>query len=264
MNTNMMAYMETGKGYPVLLGHSYLFDKNMWAPQTEFLSARYRIIVPDLWGHGESPALPANVHNLTDMARDHLRLMDHLGIEEFAVVGLSVGGMWGAELAALAPERVRALILMDSYMGSETPEEQQKYMGMLDAVEIAGAITSPLLEYIVSQFYSAYASVEDKEALARYLSGLPASVLRESIVPTGRMIFGRPDRMDVLDRICCPVLVAHGAFDQPRPPEEGLKMAERLGCDFSLIPDSGHISNRENPSFVTALMEDFLDCHFAN
>lgn len=259
MTTNMMTYLDTGQGFPVLLGHSYLFDKSMWAPQTDFLSARYRLVVPDLWGHGESPALPPDEHNLTDLARDYLRLMDQLGIGEFAVAGLSVGGMWAAELAALAPDRVRALILMDSYMGSETPEEQQKYAGMLDAVEKAGAITSPLLEFIVAQFYSANAAAEDTETLTRHLSGLPASVLRESIVPAGRMIFDRPDRQDALDRIRCPVLVAHGALDLPRPPEEGQKMAERLGCNFRLIPDAGHISNRENPAFVNALMGEFFD-----
>ena len=261
MTTNMMTYLDTEKGYPVLLGHSYLFDKSMWAPQTAFLSARYRLIVPDLWGHGESPALPSDIHNLTDLARDHLRLMDQLGIGEFAVAGLSIGGMWAAELAALAPDRVRALILMDSYMGSETPAEQQKYADMLETVESAGAIPPPLAEYIVSQMYSVNATAEDTDVLTRTLSDLPTSVLRESIVPVGRMIFDRPDRMNVLDRICCPVLVAHGKLDLPRPPEEGRKMAEKLSCHFSLIPDAGHISNRENPAFVNALMGDFLDCN---
>lgn len=212
-------------------------------------------------GGTESRQRSPDVHKLTDLARDHLRLMDHLGIGEFAVAGLSVGGMWAAELAALAPARVRALILMDSYTGSEAPEEQQKYAGMLDAVERAGTITSPLLEYIVSQFYSTNAAAEDTELLTRHLSGLPASVLRESIVPVGRMIFDRPDRMDVLDRIRCPVLVAHGERDLPRPPAEGRKMAEKLGCDFSLIPDAGHISNREKPAFVNALMGEFFDWH---
>ena len=99
----------------MLLGHSYLFDLNMWAPQFEALAKRYRLIVPDLWGHGDSPALPAGRNSLSDIAADHLALMDHLDIEEFGIVGLSVGGMWGAELAALAPERVKVLALMDSY-----------------------------------------------------------------------------------------------------------------------------------------------------
>ena len=256
-----MRYTDTGGGFPILMGHSFIFNKEMWFPQVQHLSARYRLILPDLWGHGESPALSSGVYNLKHLARDHLNLMDMLGIEEFAVAGLSVGGMWGAELAALAPDRVRALILMDSYIGSETPDELQKYAGMLDAVERAGAITSPLLEYIVSQFYSANATAEDKEALTQHLADMSANVLRESIVPAGRMIFGRPDRLEILDLIHCPVLIAHGEYDLPRPPEEGRKMAEGLRCDFSLIPNAGHISNRENPTFVNTMMVDFFALH---
>lgn len=261
MTNNMMTYLDTGKGFPVLLGHSYLFDKSMWDPQIAFLSARYRLIASDLWGHGESPALPSYVHNLTDLAREHLRLMDLLGIGSFAIAGLSVGGMWAAELAALAPDRVRALILMDSYIGSETAEEEQKYVGMLDTVERVGGITSQLTDYIVSQMHSVNAAAEDTVALTRSLSCLTPSVLRESIVPMGRMIFSRPDRMDILQRICCPVLIAHGEKDLPRPPKEGQKMADKLGCDFSLIPNAGHISNLENPAFVNALMGQFFDRH---
>ena len=98
-------YLDVGSGFPLLLGHSYLFDLNMWAPQFEALAKRYRLIVPDLWGHGDSPALPPGRNSLSDIAADHLALMDRLDIEEFGIVGLSVGGMWGAELAALAPER---------------------------------------------------------------------------------------------------------------------------------------------------------------
>lgn len=43
-------YLDVGSGFPLLLGHSYLFDLNMWAPQFEALAKRYRLIVPDLWG----------------------------------------------------------------------------------------------------------------------------------------------------------------------------------------------------------------------
>lgn len=62
--------------------------------------------------------------------------MDELKITEFAVVGLSVGGMWGAELAVLAPERVKALMLFDTYLGDETDEAQGSYMTMLNAVDV--------------------------------------------------------------------------------------------------------------------------------
>lgn len=254
-----MYFSEKGCGYPVLMGHSYLFDSRMWQPQTEILSRHYRVITPDLWGHGASPELPADVKSVHDMARDHLQLMDMLGIDKFAIVGLSVGGMWGAELAAMAPNRVEALVMMDSYVGSELPEEKQKYIEMLDAVEASGSIRSPLLEYIVSRFFSATVPMAEKERLSYYLASLSPSVLRNSIVPVGRMIFGRPDRMDILDRIHCPVLVAHGEDDLPRPLDEGREMAERLGCRFVLIPGAGHISNIENPDFVNKMLSYFLE-----
>ncbi|MDA6077685.1 hypothetical protein O0544_19320 [Edwardsiella anguillarum] len=53
-----MYYEDHGSGFPLVLGHSYLFDADMWRPQIEALSARYRVIVPELWGHGRSAALP--------------------------------------------------------------------------------------------------------------------------------------------------------------------------------------------------------------
>lgn len=258
---NVMPFIEKGEGFPVLLGHSYLFDRDMWSPQIDVLAKRYRVIAPNLWGHGDASALPSTVGNLQDLARDNLKLMDSLGIDKFAVVGLSVGGMWGAELAAIAPERVSALVLMDTYLGSETAEEKQKYFQMLDAVGAAGAIVSPLLEYVVAQFYSQYASQEDIGKLKQSLSALPATTLRESIVPVGKMIFGRPDRMAILDSITCPCHVATGELDLPRPPREGQEMAQRLGCEFTAIPQAGHISNREKPDVVNAMLLNFLAKH---
>lgn len=253
-----LSYIDSGSGLPVLLGHSYLFDKTMWSPQMTALAKQFRVIVPDLWGHGESPALPAGKSTMADLAADHLQIMDALGIEEFAIVGLSVGGMWGAELAAMAPERVKALMLIDTFVGSETDEAREKYFAMLNAIDAAGTLPPPLLEYVVSQFYSHNADPSDVQALKARLGTLSAEQLRESIVPLGKLIFGRPDRMAMLEKISCPVQVATGELDLPRPPLEGQLMAEKVGCEFSLIPSAAHISNRENPEFVTPLIIDFL------
>lgn len=257
-HNDSMAFTDIGSGFPVLMGHSYLFDRSMWSTQIDQLSKTYRLIIPDLWGHGESPALPESVQTISDLAADHLALMDQLNITDFAVVGLSVGGMWGAELAALAPDRVKALMLFDTYSGSETPQAWQSYLNMLNAVEAAGVIESPIHEYIVTQFYSINAMMEDINNLHAHLSSLTAENLRTSIIPLGKIIFGRSDRMTIFSDIKCPVHIATGAFDLPRPPEEGLLMADKIGCEFTLIPRAGHISNRENPEFVTALIRKFI------
>ncbi|BBP52187.1 hypothetical protein PHLH3_18130 [Pseudomonas sp. St386] len=88
-------YLDQGQGPVVLLGSSYLWDHTMWAPQIEVLSQHYRVIALDLWGHGQSGRLPEGMTSLDDLARQALALMDHLGIDCFNLLGLSVGGMWG-------------------------------------------------------------------------------------------------------------------------------------------------------------------------
>lgn len=70
-------------------------------------------------------------------------LLDALKIDRCAVVGLSVGGMWGAELALREPERVSALIMLDTDLGAEPEATRQRYFQMLDAIAALGAIPAP-------------------------------------------------------------------------------------------------------------------------
>jgi pimeloyl-ACP methyl ester carboxylesterase len=107
-------YLDCGAGFPVLFGGSYLWNAVMWAPQVEGLSSRYRCIVPELWGHGKSGAIPEVPYSRSKLAGDMRGLVDALGLEQFAIVGLSVGGIWGIEMALACPARVRALVLMDT------------------------------------------------------------------------------------------------------------------------------------------------------
>lgn len=94
------------------------------------------------------------------------------------------------------------------------------------------------------------------------LTAFTAEQLRQSIVPLGRVIFGRPDTSARLaDLDSASTLLMCGALDTARPPEETLRMAEIIGCNHVLIPDAGHISNLENPSFVTETLLDWLGQH---
>ena len=126
-----MAYLDEGQGPVLLFGHSYLWDSAMWAPQVEALKGSYRCIVPELWGHGDSDVLPDGGCTLATLARDHLALLDALGIDECVLVGLSIGGMWGVELARMAPARLKGLVLMDTFVGWEPQIPCERYLGML-------------------------------------------------------------------------------------------------------------------------------------
>ncbi|MFK3824515.1 alpha/beta fold hydrolase [Pseudomonas yamanorum] len=254
-------YLDQGTGPAVLLGSSYLWDSQMWAPQIEALSQQYRVIVPELWGHGESGPLPANTASLDDLARQHLALLDHLDIAQVNLVGLSVGGMWGARLALLAPERVNSLVLMDTHLGAEPEATRQYYFSLFKMIEDAGAIPEPLLDVVAPIFFRP--GIDRESALYQdfrnALKVFPKERLLQSIVPLGRIIFSRTDVLEQLSRLDTDTtLVMCGEQDKPRPPAESEEMATLIGCTLTLIPDAGHISSRENPDFVNEALLTFL------
>jgi len=256
-----MNVLDIGQGEAVMLGHSYLWDADMWQPQIEALSKQYRVIVPELWGHGSSDALPAGTAGMADLASQHLAVMDALGIARCAVIGLSVGGMWGAEMALIAPDRVSALALVATSLAAEPQASHAQYFAMLDIVEAAASLPEGVRNAIVPLFFSPEAPARRPDLIARFEQSLrdwPSGSLVDSVVPLGRIIFGRRDALADLPRINCPCLVVTGEGDRARPPIEGARMAELLDAPFVAIPGAGHIASLEAPDAVTDVLERFL------
>lgn len=257
-------YIDQGTGPAVLLAGSYLWDQAMWAPQIAALAADYRVIALDLWGHGESGPLPQGTTSLDDIARQAQALLDHLDIDQVTLIGLSVGGMWGARLALAAPQRINGLVLMDTYLGVEPEPTRQYYFSLFKQIEDTGEISEPLLDIVVPIFFRP--GIDPQSALYQNfrakLAAYSADRLRDSIVPMGRITFGRDDLLPRLSELnAATTLVLCGDQDKPRPPSEAKEMAELIGCPWALVPEAGHISNLENPEFVTEALSQFLAKH---
>lgn len=256
-----LAYLDVGEGFPVVLGHSYLWDAQMWRPQIEALSRHFRVIVPELWGHGRSEAPPPGTTDLEHLAAHHLALLDILDIEECHLVGLSAGGMWGEALAQRAPQRVRKLVLMDTFVGAEPAPSQIRYFGMLDMIEREGVIPPQVIDAVVPLFFHPAADL-DSPLVTTFRASLQAfspQQLVEGIVPMGRIIFGREDQLARLGRLDEErTLVTVGEGDIPRPLEEARAMAEIIRCPFKSVPKAGHIASLENPAAVNRILLDFL------
>jgi len=254
-------YIDQGTGPAILLAGSYLWDQAMWAPQIAALSQQYRVIALDLWGHGESGSLPEGTQSLDDIARQALALLDHLHIDRVTLVGLSVGGMWGVRLALSVPQRINGLVLMDTYVGVEPEPTRQYYFSLFKQIEDSGVIAPQLLDIVVPIFFRP--GIDPQSALYQdfraKLAALPPERLRESIVPMGRITFGRDDVLPRLGELEAEAtLVMCGDQDKPRPPSETIEMVELIGCPYVLVPEAGHISNLENPRFVTEVLLEFL------
>jgi pimeloyl-ACP methyl ester carboxylesterase len=256
-----MKVVDSGQGDVVVLGHSYLWDAEMWRPQINALSRYYRVIVPELWGHGGSGRLPQGTQDLRGVALQYLELLDRLRISRFSIVGLSVGGMWGAELALAAPKRVRSIALMGTYLGVEPEAARRSYLAMLDAVEATHEIPEAILNDLVRMFFSPYIGTWAPQLVWKLRSRLEkwhTDRLLDSVAPIGRMIFGRRRTLTELAQLAIPKLVMHGAQDIPRPIHEARQMSELLACRLIELAGAGHISSLEVPDDVTSHLLAFL------
>jgi len=251
-------FLNNNKNETVLLGHSFLWDHEMWNPQIESLSKLYNLVIPDLWGHGSSDSIDLSHSNLNDLAEDNANLMDHLGIKKYHVVGLSVGGMWGARLALLYPDSVKSLVLMDTDLHNEEPVKQAKYYNLLNRIAMAGRITNDLADEITYYFHAPNADGSTISYIKSRILTLKDENI-ECIVQLGKIIFGRETILNFIDSLAMPVMIAVGEYDIPRPPLESERMHKFIkGSSLHFIPNAGHVSNIENPEFVNNVLEQFL------
>ena len=116
VNGFSVAYRDAGEGPLLILLHGFLCDSRCWRSQLADLSDRFRVLAWDAPGAGSSSD-PPDTFTTTDWANCLAGFLDVVGIEGAQVLGLSWGGILAQEFYRLYPDRVRALILCDTYAG---------------------------------------------------------------------------------------------------------------------------------------------------
>ncbi len=128
-----------GSGPPVILAHGFLMDHEMFAPQVAALAPEFRVITWDERGFGLTE-FDGKPFTYWDSASDCLGLLTHLGIDEAVVGGMSQGGFLSMRAALTSPERVKALVLLDTQSGND-PDEVLEGLPR-DAADVADRRTS--------------------------------------------------------------------------------------------------------------------------
>jgi 3-oxoadipate enol-lactonase len=240
-----------GDGAPVLLAHGFLMDREMFAPQIDALAPEFRVITWDERGFGETE-FDGEPFSYWDSARDALGLLEHLGIERAVLGGMSQGGFLSLRSALLEPDRVRALILIDTQAGTEDPERLPAYRQMQKTWLEVGPVD------------------ELTQTVAGLIIGEPAlnerwiskwrELPRASMRAPGDCLFERDDISDRLDEISCPAIVIHGTADRSIEMERAEQLCEGLsGCvGVVRIEGASHAANLTHPAEANAAILDFL------
>ncbi|HSY38040.1 MAG TPA: alpha/beta hydrolase [Polyangia bacterium] len=240
-----------GDGPPVILSHGFLMDREMFAPQVRALHPEFRVITWDERGFGETE-FDGEPFTYWDSARDCLGLLDHLGIEQAVLGGMSQGGFLSMRAALLAPDRVRALVLIDTQSGTEDPERLPAYRQMQETWlqvgpvdELAQAVSGLIIgDPVLSETW-----------IAKWHK-LP----RETMKAPCDCLFEREDLTDRVSEITCPAIVFHGTADMSIEVDEAQALSERLpgSTGVVLIEGGPHASNLTHPEQVNAPLLAFL------
>lgn len=253
VNGQRLYYEDSGgDGPPVVFSHGFLMDHEMFAPQVAALPPEFRVITWDERGFGATE-FDGKPFTYWDSAQDCLGLLDHLGIEQAVLAGMSQGGYLSMRAALLAPERVRALVLIDTQAGSEDPEKKPLYQGMLDVWATEGP--SDALAEVVAGLIIAD-PVHNSHWIAKWRAWP-----HERIVEPGRCLLERDDDLvGRLPEITCPALVIHGTEDTAIPVSAAEELAAALpGADgLVIVKGAAHASNLTHPGQVNPPLLAFL------
>lgn len=238
VNGLTIAYREVGKGEPLVMLHGFYGTGATWEPLFEDLSQHYRLIVPDLRGHGRSTILDGRFTH-RDAARDIYGLLDRLGIERFKAVGFSSGGMTLLHMATSQPQRIDAMVLVGAT--SYFPEEARRIM----------RVSSP--DSVTPEWMAALE--------ARHVRG------REQVLALINQFHGFKDSYDdmnftppYLSTIVARTLIVHGDRDRFFPVRIPVEQYKAIPRSYLwIMPNTGHVPFPANDRQLHQYKEILLD-----
>ena len=253
VNGATITYTDSGGDGPaVVLSHGYLMDHTMFDAQVTALRPEYRVITWDERGFGGTRAQRAFTY--WDSAADVLGLLDHLGIDRAVLGGMSQGGFLSLRAALLAPDRVRALVLIDSQAGQEDPAAAPAYEEMERVWLEHGP--APVQDVVASIILGPPdGPVDYAPWFAKW-----ALIGREDILFAFRCLMDRDDITGRLGEISRPALIIHGTADAAIPMRQAEIVRDGLAGPATLVPIDGgsHAANLSHPDLVNTAMLDFL------
>lgn len=255
-----LEYDIRGSGWPLILLHGAWVDRELWAPQRERFADRFQVVVPDLRGHGDSADDGVAVDRMAD---DVAALCDELGLASPVVCGLSLGGLVAQAFATAHPDRVAGLALANTVQSVPpvpVPESLRQslfptapaaalvrlwgpgayFRWLLAAVETAGrwlALDDDVRAYALDRV--------DAYDAAGFIAVLEA--------------FSAHRRRD-LEGLRVPTLLLHGDHEAVPVRAHHRALARAIpDATQAVVPDAGHLSNRDNPAAFGDHLQEFLD-----
>lgn len=237
-------YEVHGQGPTILLTHGYSATSQMWAGQVDVLSKAHRLVTWDMRGHGRSdspddPSLYSEAATVADMAA----LLDEVGAKTAIVGGLSLGGYMSLAFNRVHPERVEALLIIDTGPGYKNDEAREGWNRT--SLKTAQRYETEGLKVLE------VGSAERRTAQHASAKGLALAARGMLTQRDAGVITSLPD-------IKVPSIVVVGSEDAPFLAASDYMAAKIPGAKKAVIEGAGHAANIDRPEAFNAALLDFL------
>ncbi len=268
LNGHEYAYLDSGEGPAVLFIHGLTSSSQSWARLVDALDGEYRILAPDLHGHGES-AKPMGDYSLSAHAATVRDLLDRLGVDQVTLVGHSLGGGIAMQFCYLFPERVNRLVLVSSgglgrsvspLLRAATLPGAEWVLPLLasgwvrvraEAVGRTLAKTGWRPGRDVTEAWHGFASLADAESRRAFLA------TTRSVIDPGGQTVSAHGHLPMAHEI--PTLVVWGTRDRMIPAWHATTAHQAFpGSRVELFEGAGHFPHLDDPDRFAEVMRDFL------
>ena len=249
-------YQVLGDGPPIVLLHPFPANHEFWLPAAQSFLTRYRLILPDLRGHGDSD-IGEGPATMQKHAEDIARAMDDAEMDRAAFAGVSIGGYALFELWRHHRDRISALVLCNTKAPADSSEARSARLK--SAAEVMEGGTEPFFESMLSKLLGD-TTRSTRPDLVQGALRMMGKMSAEDVAMVQRGMAERPDSVATLKTISVPTLIVTGEEDVVTGSAEAELMRQNIpGSKLKIIPKAGHYAAWERPKEVGELLRGFFD-----
>jgi pimeloyl-ACP methyl ester carboxylesterase len=251
-----VSYHDSGSGTPILFLHSFGHNKNLWYPQlTHFAERGYRVIAPDMPGHGES-SFDRDKHTVDLIAQSYVEFLERLDVQKTVVAGISIGGYIALRMWAHGAERMSGLVMICSKAEADSEEIKARRRA-----QIANIHENGLANFVETGGPKRVspATLENRPWVVDWIKMMNYTVSAEANAATLEAMAIKEDDTKTLATIDVPALILSGSHDIFIPKDSPFNLEKGIAkATHHVIEDAGHVASLENPTAVNKYLEEFL------
>jgi pimeloyl-ACP methyl ester carboxylesterase len=251
-----IAYELRGDGLPVMLLHGFMEDRRIWDTVLNGIENKYKWILPDLPGSGQSAFNP-DLRDLTDFAECIPAILEQEGIKKIVLIGHSMGGYISLAFARKHANQVMALGLFHSSSYPDTDERKESRDKNIRFIEKNGS--GPFLAQAIPGLFSENYKTGNRDAIEKLVNRY-ANFKPESLVLYLEAMKRRPPTTEVLRSITKPVLFIMGEEDKAVPLKDGLEQCHLPWISYiHILTHSAHMGMIEESNLCNVILDRFLE-----